>query len=335
MLKNIFIKIKNILKLKHKKSYNHIRSRLLPLYLKFRDKNLSKFKGKYIKDINFEDVKYKLVLDSNNGFVDQEIYWKGVYEEEVMSVLYEQLSPLIQKVNKVTFLDVGCNIGQELIFATSINKNIIGIGFEPLVHLYEQVKESIKINQENNKNKIVDNNSFDNVFIYNYALGEKENEMNIKIPLINIGGSSLARSEINTVGEMREEKIKIKNGDTALSEIFNQINDRSLAYCKINNTSLAFSKINNTSLINKVDIIKIDVEGYEYEVLSGLIKTIKRDTPIIILEYSPVFYIGEYMDRGEKILKFMQDLGYAYTVIDGSIDSDQANLLFKYKLRSS
>lgn len=39
--------------------------------------------------------------------------------------------------------------------------------------------------------------------------------------------------------------------------------------------------------IRKVDFIKIDVEGYDYEVLEGARKIISTSTPVIQIEYSP------------------------------------------------
>jgi len=43
-----------------------------------------------------------------------------------------------------------------------------------------------------------------------------------------------------------------------------------------------------SSLINKkIDLIKIDVEGYEIEVLKGALKTIKSQRPILIIEVNP------------------------------------------------
>ncbi len=299
MLKNTLIKFKNKIKLKNKKSYDQIRSSIFPLYIKIRNKNVSKFKSKYIKEIEFENIKYKLVLNSDNGFVDQEIFWKGVYEEEVMSVLKEQIDLLLNKDKidgkEVVFLDIGCNIGQELIFATAIDQNRVkAIGFEPLSYLCRQIEESIKIN------------NFKNAKVYNLALGDQDKELLINIPEINIGGSSIVRDESNTEGGIRRETIIVRNAGQFILE----------------------NKIEN------IKIIKIDVEGYEYEVLSGLHEggILNRDRPIIILEYSPFFYKGMYFDRGEKILTLIKDLNYEMNIIDGSLDADQANILLTSKI---
>lgn len=304
MLYNSLIKSKNYFKYKNIRFYNSIRNCLFPMYQNIRNKKLLKFKGQIFKDIIFENINYKLLLDNDNGFVDQEIFWKGVYEEEVMSCLKTQIDFLFSKEKvkynvknieshheSVVFLDIGCNIGQELIFAASINKNIKAIGFEPLSHLCKQINASIEIN------------NLSNAKVYNVAMGNEDQEINIKIPEINIGGSSIVRDASNTNCKLKVEKIKVRHADNFLQE----------------------------QKIDKVDIIKIDVEGYEYEVLDGLRETLQKYSPIILIEYSPVFYVGEFSDRGEKTLRLMSDLGYTYTIIDGDINTDQANLLFKIK----
>ncbi len=45
-------------------------------------------------------------------------------------------------------------------------------------------------------------------------------------------------------------------------------------------------KLDDLSEITKFDLIKIDVEGFEYEVLKGGETKIKQNQPIVILEYS-------------------------------------------------
>ena len=135
----------------------------------------------------------------------------------------------------------------------------------------------------------------------NCALGENNENLILKIPKINLGGSSLVRSESNTVGEMVEEKISVKNGDNTIESLFT-----------------------NMGILNKdkVDLIlKIDVEGYEYEVINGLKNTIDWYRPSIIIEYSPAFYIknsatGDRSDIGIKTLQILKDIGYTMKVLD-------------------
>ncbi len=316
----MLINFKNNIKYNFPKVYKLIRTLIFSYYIKARQIKLNKFKieneNKVIKNINFAGVKYKLVLDKVNGFVDEEIYWKGVYEEEVMMALQKEImsctSPLSESRRgtgrecEIIFLDIGANIGQELIFAGAVaqdifNKNSLkeklsmsfrAIGFEPIKSLYEQVNQSIKINNLEN-----------NVYTYNFALGDKDEELILKSPIINVGGSSLVRNENNTVGDMREQKIKVKRGDGVFIDI-------------LNNLDLDNKKENDIKLI-----IKIDVEGFEYEVIKGLGNTIKKYEPTIILEYSPAFYIknsamGDRSQIGIEILKIFKDENYTIEIID-------------------
>jgi len=61
-------------------------------------------------------------------------------------------------------------------------------------------------------------------------------------------------------------------------------------------------EILNSLGINKVDWIKIDVEGAEYEVLEGLTETITKDKPKIIVE--------AWAENEEKVHLFMKKHGY-------------------------
>lgn len=61
-------------------------------------------------------------------------------------------------------------------------------------------------------------------------------------------------------------------------------------------------EILNSLGINKVDWIKIDVEGAEYEVLEGLTETITKDKPKIIVEV--------WAENEEKVHLFMKKHGY-------------------------
>jgi len=49
----------------------------------------------------------------------------------------------------------------------------------------------------------------------------------------------------------------------------------------------------------KISLIKVDTQGYEPAVIAGAEKTIKKDSPILFLEYTP----GEYKDK--KMIDFL------------------------------
>jgi FkbM family methyltransferase len=74
-------------------------------------------------------------------------------------------------------------------------------------------------------------------------------------------------------------------------------------------------EIGDEVIVNqKIDFIKIDVEGYESFVIDGLLETIKRNKPKIIFEYDK--YYHQKTDRPENyILALLATLGYRFQYI--------------------
>jgi len=70
--------------------------------------------------------------------------------------------------------------------------------------------------------------------------------------------------------------------------------------------------------INKVDLVKIDVEGFEPDVLLGMHKTIMRDRPIIMAEYSS--QTRARLGSTEALADLVGDNYKIYTVSDDTND---------------
>lgn len=125
------------------------------------------------------------------------------------------------------------------------------------------------------KNSIEINN-IKNITLHNLACGDMEKEMNINTISSNMGGSSLVFS-----GDDRKiEKIKVITADSIVKNE------------------------------NKINFIKIDVEGYEYEALLGLKDTIEKHHPKIMLEYSYAGYKSMGTDSAKKILDLLYSFDY-------------------------
>ncbi len=119
-------------------------------------------------------------------------------------------------------------------------------------------------------------NNFKNVKIVNKALGTKEDKLKIFLTSEDAGLSSLVNSENST----REENIDVSTLNKELKDL--------------------------TSL----DLIKIDVEGYEYEVLLGGNEIITKFLPTIIFEYTPDVYEKAYIGKSLDMLRYFIDLNY-------------------------
>jgi len=114
-------------------------------------------------------------------------------------------------------------------------------------------------------------NDSKNIKFNNFALGDIETEMEISINLdMNIGSSSLVNSHANEA----KQKVIIKTLDSL-------------------------------NIKDKIDFIKIDVEGFDANVILGGMKTIQKNMPIIFTEIS--YPLNE---KQKKIYKDLFNLGY-------------------------
>jgi len=137
--------------------------------------------------------------------------------------------------------DIGANIGVFTCFCANLVKKGKVFAFEPVSFVFDVLK----------KNTV----DYKNVEIYKIALGSKIEEKEILIRQWAPGDSTLYDSPIKRPSESFNLKEKI--------QIF------TLDY--------VVDKFN----LKRLDFIKIDVEGYEIEVLKGGIQTIKKFRPIL------------------------------------------------------
>jgi FkbM family methyltransferase len=131
-----------------------------------------------------------------------------------------------------------------------------------------------------NYSKAIENlkkNSFKNIHYFNIGLGAENEELSLKInsPL-NRGGNRIDRgNSTNSV------VIKIRKLDDVLEE----------------------------EKVKKTDLIKIDVEGFEFEVLKGARKTIMRDKPVLYVEIDEN-NLRQQGTSAKDVIQFISGLGY-------------------------
>lgn len=204
----------------------------------------------------------------------------GVDEEIAKRGFWEKElgSQFIKNIQEgATFLDIGANIGYHSLFVASLLR---GTG---KVYSFEPLPHICKQLQ-----KSIELNNFKNIEICNFGLAEKDGESTLHVRDENTGGSSiLDLPEMKKFRVKETEQVILKKLDTFLG------------------------------VITKVDVIKIDVEGYEYEALKGAEGVLRNSHPIIFMEFSPVFYIQESGEKPEKLINFLKDIGYSFFSLDG------------------
>jgi FkbM family methyltransferase len=68
-------------------------------------------------------------------------------------------------------------------------------------------------------------------------------------------------------------------------------------------------KIIQENNLEKIDLIKVDVEGAEFDVLNGAISTLRKDKPILLIEVH-----HGCVWKPETLYQFLRDFGYALSL---------------------
>jgi FkbM family methyltransferase len=63
--------------------------------------------------------------------------------------------------------------------------------------------------------------------------------------------------------------------------------------------------------VGKIDLIKLDVDGYELKVIQGMIETLRLYKPLIIMELS-TYTLGEVGDDIKDLISLLKDIGYKF-----------------------
>ena len=177
--------------------------------------------------------------------------------------------------NKFKFkliIDIGSNVGEYTELFKNINKNIEVVCFEPQKKIFNILKKNLK--------------SYRKVKFHNVAIGSYNTYKNLNT---NLGSSYISS--------------------------FSNFNKKS-NYYKIRNSLLKHSNLKKYEKVivarldsykefkrKKIDLIKIDVEGYEIEVLKGMGKLLKNTEMIMIEIHKSNMYLNYNPNKIEKFLK--------------------------------
>lgn len=208
----------------------------------------------------------KMIVDPYDT-VGGEIYRNGQFEAETVAFLTEQLK------EGMHFIDIGANIGQYTLLASSI------VGQTGKVYSVEAVPDIYTL-----LNKNISSNNLRNVISYNVALSNLEGFTSFHLGHYGNSGAGSLKPTINTGG--REIKVKTSTLDNLFYDL------------------------------NKIDVMKIDVEGAELLVLSGGKKLLGKFKPMLILEFSDETFTGEYGISTSDLVTLLRDLNYEIFLIN-------------------
>lgn len=119
----------------------------------------------------------------------------------------------------------------------------------------------------------------------------------------NITGHNIALGNEESILKMENLQYHSKNTINIGNAHLNAFYDNGFNYVDV-------KKLDDYNF-NNISVIKIDVQGYEPNVLDGSIKTILKNKPIIFIEVEPP-QLEIYGFKPEDIFKRLTSLGYTY-----------------------
>jgi FkbM family methyltransferase len=167
-------------------------------------------------------------------------------------------------------LDVGTNIGETLLnFAKLVGREGFVYGFEPDTVNFQNVQQNIALNH------------FENVHVFDFGVSDKHETVNLyRVDEHNLGMNRIL-SEAESVAFHDFTTIETRTLDHVMSE----------------------------HAITRVDLIKIDIEGYEMHALRGAQQLLSRLSPKLFIEvgYSRLLKHGT---TPNEMIDLLNSFGY-------------------------
>jgi FkbM family methyltransferase len=170
------------------------------------------------------------------------------------------------------FVDIGANIG----FVSVLASKVVGFNgkvfsFEPSFREYTRLLEALTFNQ------------ISNVMPYNCAIADFNGEINLSVSKIHTG--------INRIGDH-----KLDNTNSKFSKVLVPV--------------FELDSLLSFVMIKKIDLLKIDIEGAEYNALKGASQLLKKGViKKIVVEITPK-YLNEFNVTKAEIYAFLESFDY-------------------------
>ena len=193
----------------------------------------------------------------------------------------------------LNIIDIGAHKGETInLFFKNFNIGKI-FAFEPNINLFNLLKKNFKKND-------------DKIKLFNSGIGLQEEELDLNIMM---DSSSSTFNTINLDSNYYKKKNKII---TFLSE------NKDLLKHKQKISIITLSNIIKKYMINTIDILKIDTEGFELNVLKGIKEA----------DYKKIEYI--YFEHHYDL---MINKGYTFSDINSFLVKNNFKKIFKVKMK--
>lgn len=207
---------------------------------------------------------------------------KQLVEEKEMVLL----SHFIQNGDSV--IDIGANYAYYSVRLSQI------AGHLGKVYAFEPIPFTCRVFEE-----IISYFNIENVELFEKGVADKNEKIDFHIPIQEFGALSTSLSHI-----------AIRNNNLSEKEKFYQFNNHETISCEV-------VQIDDFLLpkLKKLSFVKIDIEGAEYFALKGMLKTIEKFKPVILVEIQPFFLKGFEVSE-KQIQNLISSAGYSMFIFD-------------------
>lgn len=230
--------------------------------------------------IQLVDVKnFKMFVRGSDLFIGRPLSLGQDYEPSLAQRIVSCLKP------DAVFVDVGANIGYfSLLIASRLGDQGKVIAFEPNFDNCELLKLSIKVN------------GLKNIQLYPYAVADREEEF-----LLETDGSN---GWIRPVQSQPNAGAQLSAGDQ---------NGEGAGERRLLVKSVVLDHVLRD--IQRIDAIKMDIEGAEPRALRGMNALIQKHRPIIFTEFSPGMISAISQAQPEDYLAALHELDYDIFIV--------------------
>lgn len=229
---------------------------------------------------------YKLLGENNYAYF---LYLGKIRDIEKKLVEEDELELLPQLL---TDTDEVIDIGANYAYYTHRLANICTKGrvyaFEPIPFTYKVCSMIIK------------KYGFNNVRLYQKGVGDKNEFVAFNVPILDFGGISAGQAHLNT-----------RNNELAGKEQHYKFTQSKVITCEVVTIDTFLQELTNLTYV------KIDIEGAELFALRGMLKTIQKFLPVILIEINPFFLQGFGLQE-QEIRHFFAELGYSFYIYNKS-----------------
>lgn len=186
--------------------------------------------------------------------------------------------------------DIGSNIGLFALFVNNLQQSVQIYAFEPIKPIFEVLKANVELH------------SISNISLFNYGLSSSSIQAQSFTFYPNMAGNSTTKPR----EKLKLQEVMAVEFNQELVEFFFQ---RQEVTGEVKTLSSVISELD----INSIDLLKVDVEGEEYEVLKGINQNDWSKIKQIVAE------VHDIEGRLDKIKALLKSNSFKITVEKNSL----------------